>query len=1540
MKGIKRFISFVLVICMLASVSPAAYAVEVEHELAFVSAQGSVATTRLLAEGNCSLFAAQYAEDGQLLSVSTAEVPGKDGWQTVSIPLQETEEDFDLKVFLLDRDTKAPLSDSYVLKHAGTASERYSIVGVDAEPEAIVATVTTDEACTMEVQVWDQNESKLLFTTTAAAAEDLNLEYVSAKYTGDLPNYFILRAVLKDEDGNAVSNAYVNRHNTESFQKFASRTEADYSSLGGFIDVGEPNDGNFMVLSEDVTRISCSEGSNTFAGENNGVLTFNNAGTALTTLKPGDLFAFQNADGQYETVKIKEITVNNGVVTITRDEDVYLADFYAVVKINADLTYEGEEEDVEEVSLMSASEDEKDQLLKIEFGPAVKTNVKLGIGSVEGKLRAGGKVTINYNPEELGEDYMDVAVVAGFKGEMKVTLGLAKEWKDSVALCSIPLAGVKEALGASLDAELVCQIDSEFGYNFTLEAETCYGFTYSTDTGGQVLKEEHFTQKDATSESKLAGHAEIEIGIRGGLKLSLLDGLVSVSAGAEGGLVLSGDLEILADTLPVNTPSYHACNLCINGDVRSYFEIDTTVDYKINRWLSGTILDLDLFRIEMTLGSFYLSLFSDADSVHEGEVVFGWADSCPNKKYRVSFQTFSAYGDEVEGCTVAVFNKNNNSDTLTTPGKTYLYPGTYTAKTIVGQNHVEKAFTVKDAPITVRLTGQNKVISGWVTDFYTNEVLSGATVEASPVYPDTASAYSTKADKNGWYELTLPDGEYRVIFSAEGYESQTYPLTLTADKALDAALESEPYTIHFDANGGNGIMDDMEFHHGQTITLPICIFTPPEGKTFRGWLLGDVICSAGTAYEPGDGDFTLTAVWMEKSYIVTVTVLNTDGSPVSGQAIAGTGLATAPVTGSGGTVTFELAAGTYQLSATDSKNNYASAEIDLTKDTAVTLTLKEPTIEWSFDEATGTLTITGNGGPMPNYPYAYSVPWAEHRAAIKAVELSDVTTIGSCALSYCESLTSIDLPDGVTSIDANAFSFCRSLSQIVLPDSVTSIGTAAFLECESLPDITLPDSVSSIGFRAFSSCRSLTSIDLPENLTEISNAAFDTCTSLASVSFPDGLTKIYDKAFVGCSSLTSIDLPDSVSYIAAEAFYACTALTSIDFSDNLTKIGADAFVKCDSLASVTLPASLTSIGANAFRALESLNDVTFQSNLTEFGNSAFELCTSLTSITFYDDMTRIGSYAFSGCTSLTSVTLPESLEIIGYQAFGGCTALAAVTFPDGLQSVSDNAFYECEALANIDLPDSVTKIGQYAFYGCKKVTSVNLPDSLTSIGLHAFGWCESLVSIDIPDGLKTLGGFAGTALTSVIVPAGVTGIAKGAFDRCKSLKSITLPDGLEGIGAEAFYECDSLAGITIPDSVRSIGIGAFLGCDSLTSITLPASLTEISKESFGWCSALTSITIPDGVTKILGSAFKYCTSLTNVTIPDSVTKILGSAFAYCTSLTSVTIPVGAGIYEYAFDGCKALTDVYYAGSAEEWAEISISSYGNDALKNATIHYKQ
>ena len=253
-----------------------------------------------------------------------------------------------------------------------------------------------------------------------------------------------------------------------------------------------------------------------------------------------------------------------------------------------------------------------------------------------------------------------------------------------------------------------------------------------------------------------------------------------------------------------------------------------------------------------------------------------------------------------------------------------------------------------------------------------------------------------------------------------------------------------------------------------------------------------------------------------------------------------------------------------------------------------------------------------------------------------------------------------------------------------------------------------------------------------------------------------------------------------------------------------------------------------------------------------------------------------------------------------------------------VKNIYGNAFQSNQTITSVIIPDSVTSIGGFAFYCCYSLTSVVIPDGVTSIGNQAFYGCKSL--------------------TSVVIGDSVTSIGSYAFYNCNSLTSVVIPDSVTSIGDGAFYKCYGLTSVEIGYSVTSIGDSAFSNCYSLTSVVIPDSVTSIGSYAFRDCSSLTSVVIGNSVTSIGNYAFCNCTGLTSVVIGYSVTSIGDSAFSVCSSLTSVVIGDSVtSIGSYAFSYCSALKDVYYTGSEEEWAKITIGS-SNSYLTNATIHY--
>ena len=325
----------------------------------------------------------------------------------------------------------------------------------------------------------------------------------------------------------------------------------------------------------------------------------------------------------------------------------------------------------------------------------------------------------------------------------------------------------------------------------------------------------------------------------------------------------------------------------------------------------------------------------------------------------------------------------------------------------------------------------------------------------------------------------------------------------------------------------------------------------------------------------------------------------------------------------------------------------------------------------------------------------------------------------------------------------------------------------------------------------------------------------------------------------------------------------------------------------------------------AFKGKE-LTDIVIPDSVISIGENAFLGCFDITET--IDGVTYVKDCVISAEKGLVQLKLREGTRFIADGAFAKCFNLAFVSIPDSVTSIGNSAFWECTRLTSVVIPDSVTSIGYNAFYGCGNLTSVVIPDSVTSIADDAFLNCGGLTSIGVDANNTNYKSIDGNLYSK-------DGTTLIQYAIGKTATTLAISDNVTSIENRAFAGCTSLTSIVIPDSVTSIADGAFLGCRNLTSVVIPDSVTSIADCAFAGCTSLTSIVIPDSVTSIGYEAFYNCSRLTSITIPDSVTSI------------------GYG----AFSGCKSLTTVYYTGSEEQWAEISIDR-DNSQLSNATIIY--
>ena len=523
-------------------------------------------------------------------------------------------------------------------------------------------------------------------------------------------------------------------------------------------------------------------------------------------------------------------------------------------------------------------------------------------------------------------------------------------------------------------------------------------------------------------------------------------------------------------------------------------------------------------------------------------------------------------------------------------------------------------------------------------------------------------------------------------------------------------------------------------------------------------------------------------------------------------------------------------------------------------------------VEWSYDETTHTLTISGVG-PMDDYmavdDFSVETPWFGISEEIEKIVIGEgITYIGAFAFALCVNVTEVIIPDTVIEIGAYAFCYCVDLENIDLPDSLLSIGEYCFGLCWSLKEIIIPESVVSIGEGAFTMCVDVTKVVLPSSLKNVGDYIFDSLYSVkefeSSLELGGAIIYINDigaypialEKLVNNSDETVFDHGmemsfDDVKYADAYAYFNTCAYKT-EYGEYVEKFG---YTIAQAIKDIVIYAN-ENLGTNYDPDTASVEDVqmlmeSIEEHIIDVNYAAFTMvyCTEESAQHTYCkeniiSHTIIGESEACVCFELggnlgedVTWTFDTDTRTLIFDGQGEmevpedsryrtmATFVENVEFKDGsaITNLADGAFYNMKNLKEVTLPEGMISIGEQCFYN-SGLEVINLPASLTNCdGLSWYTGTTPLREINVAAGNDALVTYEDSLYQTI--PLTETEMLYMLLKQPEAKAGI-FKENTVAINSCAFENYSTVTEITIPDTVVVLGDAVFMSCSSLETINI------------------------------------------------------------------------------------------------------------------------
>ena len=459
-------------------------------------------------------------------------------------------------------------------------------------------------------------------------------------------------------------------------------------------------------------------------------------------------------------------------------------------------------------------------------------------------------------------------------------------------------------------------------------------------------------------------------------------------------------------------------------------------------------------------------------------------------------------------------------------------------------------------------------------------------------------------------------------------------------------------------------------------------------------------------------------------------------------------------------------------------------------------------LSWSYDDATKTLSITGDG--MLNIGSS-ELPWNAYKSSIETIVFGEGVT-------------------GTAGIQT--FAGMSSLQNIVFPSTFTDLtGVGTFSNNPSLEYVRLPETIEKLGSVVFSGTNNLKvlRVDNPDLDVNTSQWASDAMNRL-----PDALT-VY-----GYSKDCTTDIYEFVKYQNEYAGYT-NDITFVAIDDP----NATAGVIGDSNTFWSYDAgtkTLTITGEGYVPGMQN-HDVPWSKYKDEIvtleiedgiigteGYKAFSDLYALKEINFPSSFISLGHGTFANCLALEKVTLPETIEYLSSVVFSNCRSLKELRVENRNIDVSCVIDGELDDGDEEDISTTWSTTGTtpeglkvYGYENTSKggnqkteIYTYITGNSIKFVDLDSYaGDIEGGIKWELEDGTLIISGEGE-------IPDYTEESAAPWSGYNSQIKHIVVEKGIAAIGANAFSEITDLETVEINRTVAEIDRNAFSGTDEFT----------------------------------------------------------------------------------------------------------------------------